>query len=526
MPRPVQKLSRGGRVFGKTLSAPIGGWNARDSLAAMKATDAVLADNVDIESGFIVSRPGYVLHATTVDAGNVETLFELWSPRSRELIAAMSTAIFNVSSASTSAVLLKGGFAGNGRWTGINFNGTALFVESSGADWPQETSDGSSVSSSTFTASAAGTLMRAMVHINVWKERVWLVETSSQNAYFGVVGGISGALEFFPVGRIGTFGGDLIGTYSWSIDAGDGPDDLLVFLFSSGDIAVYAGIDPLQVGDPAAGESAPLRIIGRYHIGEPLDRRAVIQVGGDLVIVSKQGYLPLSQVIREGQVAEETKALSEKIRDAVQAATETGKDSTGWEAMLHPRGTRLYFNVPTTKGSDPYHQHVFHTAAKAWSRYKKLPVRTLGKFKGEVYFGGTNGTVWRHTGGEDAGSAIQFDVQQAWSYFGDPARRKFIRTYEPLMEGRGSIAIQTAVLADFDRSAPDFQTGTITQPEQSLWDVALWDVAKWGSNENLVRHRFISAASGHALSIRLRADTTTAFRWYATSWSAEKGAVF
>ena len=56
-----------------SLPAPVGGWNARDSLANMAPTDAVTLDNLFPGVSSVGLRGGYQNHVTGI-TGQVETL--------------------------------------------------------------------------------------------------------------------------------------------------------------------------------------------------------------------------------------------------------------------------------------------------------------------------------------------------------------------------------------------------------------------------------------------------------------------
>ena len=66
--RPQQR-----RAVTASVPAPIGGWNARDSLGAMSPTDAVQMVNWYPTPSDILLRKGYTKHGTSL-TGTVESL--------------------------------------------------------------------------------------------------------------------------------------------------------------------------------------------------------------------------------------------------------------------------------------------------------------------------------------------------------------------------------------------------------------------------------------------------------------------
>ena len=83
-----------------SLPAPVGGWNARDSIAAMPPFDAVIMDNWFPDTDYVKVRKGYTNHVTGI-TGQVETLMQYSSGTARKLFAAATTSIYDVSVAGT-----------------------------------------------------------------------------------------------------------------------------------------------------------------------------------------------------------------------------------------------------------------------------------------------------------------------------------------------------------------------------------------------------------------------------------------
>src|SRR6185312_16356173 len=98
-----------------TVPAPTGGWNARDPLAAMPPTDAVIMINTFPRTGDVITRNGNVNWVTGM-TGPVETLMEydggLANPK---LFAAANHVFYDVSIAGTVGVSVASGFTNN-RW--------------------------------------------------------------------------------------------------------------------------------------------------------------------------------------------------------------------------------------------------------------------------------------------------------------------------------------------------------------------------------------------------------------------------
>ena len=82
-----------------SLPAPVGGWNARDSIANMAPADAVVLENFFPTVSSVVLRGGYTSHATGL-GGQVQSLMSYSGGPTNKLFAAAATTLsfYDVSS--------------------------------------------------------------------------------------------------------------------------------------------------------------------------------------------------------------------------------------------------------------------------------------------------------------------------------------------------------------------------------------------------------------------------------------------
>src|SRR5712664_1948987 len=117
------KSGRGApRVIGRSVVAPVGGWNAKDGLGAMKPNQAVILDNWFPKTSSVDLRGGYSSYATGMGAGSVESLF-VWSGSTQKMLAAANNGIYDVSASGAVGAALATGYTSN-RWQHVNI-GTA-----------------------------------------------------------------------------------------------------------------------------------------------------------------------------------------------------------------------------------------------------------------------------------------------------------------------------------------------------------------------------------------------------------------
>jgi len=490
-----RQVNRGGRVSPGSIPAPFGGWNTRDSLDAMPPTDAVKLINWIPDVGKVSVRRGNAAHVT-LGGTNVDTLAEYNAKGVRHLIAAANTKLFNASSVATE---IGTGFLSD-QWQTANFSGRMFLVN--GLDDPQDW-DGTTLSATAW--SGAGLTPSDLVGVNVFKNRLFFWETDSQDFWYAPLDAITGGLTKFTLSRAANLGGDLVAIATWTVDSGSGYDDRAVFIMSSGQLVVYAGTDP--------GDATAWKLEGVYQTGEPMGVRAIVQVGGDVMITTKDDYVSLSAVVANGQIGTSSK-LSGAVRDATAAAS----DIFGWQSVLFRPDGLIINNVPRTDGT--LEQYVINTTTGGPCRFVGLNGRSWSIFNNELYFGGTDGKIYKYTGNQDGTADIETDAEQAWNSVGS-FNRKRVAACRPILSTNG--------LIDYSFSIGfDFQPAFISNPQSSsvsvgLWDISFWDVTPW-SDESIVDKSWrVCSGNGQNISPRLKVNSRQAVSWLRTDLRLEVG---
>lgn len=481
------------KAVARSVPAPVGGWNTRDSLDAMAQTDAITMDNWFPGLGKVTLRDGYEEFSSGVGAGNVDTVIEYHAGSTRKLLAASDSKLYDASS--STAVQIGTGYS-TGTWQGVNFNGKVFLFN--GSDNPLDW-DGTTLTATGWT----GTTISNLVGANVFKNRIFTWADNSQDFWYGGVNAVTGPLTNFPLSRVSKQGGNLIAMANWTYDGGDGSDDIAAFIMSTGEVIVYQGSDP--------GSSTDWALVGIYQIGIPLGRRAVIKVAGDILVCTKDDYVSMSQVLKSGQMGN-----ASKISGAVQDASSVVSDL--WQAVLHRNGNLILVNVPTSQGD--FQQHVMNASTGAWCRYVDIPARAWTTYNGQLLFGSTDGKIYKMTGNDDNGSAIQGDVKQAWDAFGTPNRKR-VSAIRPVFSSEGTISYNIGLGFDFeDVSTPN---PTSTSASGPLWDVAIWDVAEWAVEQQIDVGWRVAGGTGENVSPRIKVAGMQAISWLRTDYRIETG---
>lgn len=459
--------ARGSRVSRSVaIPPPVGGWNARDALDQMKAEDAIVLDNWFPAENEIVSRRGYAEHCDTGEGAAIESIHEYAGDGSRVLIAGCNGKLLNVSTSTVSS--LATGFTEN-RWHGTNYKDRLFLVN--GTDTPQ-TYDGSSVAGGGWSGS--GLTDTNLIAVHAHKERLYFIEKNTTNLWYAAsAGNVTGTLNKYDVGALGNISGKLVCMGTITQDGGDGVDDLFCAITSSGDVAIFQGSNP--------GDANAWSLAGIFHIGAPIDAFSTLKVGSDLVVITRDGFIPLTRVLPFGR-STQTNAISDKIAHAAQTAVSQYAANDGWQILLYPAGQQLLFNVPTN--ATTRHQYVMNTETQAWCRYTGINANCWALFNDSPYFGAADGVVYEwDTGYDDNGAAIVTDAQTAWNYFGDRGSLKHFKMARLLLVSDGQPGLVIGFGADFNTTVP---TNTVTTPSDTIsavWDEAVWDVDIWGGAE-------------------------------------------
>ena len=215
------------RATSVSLPAPVGGWNARDSLADMAEDDAVTLTNLFPSTTSVNVRNGYTKHSTGYSAA-VETLMQYAGGATSELFAIAGGEIFDATAGGAIGAAEVTGLT-NSRWQYVNLATAAgTFIElCNGADGVYTYNGTSWVDQS---GNITGVTASNLIGINLHKNRVWFIESNTLRAWYLPTQSISGAAAALDLRAFCSRGGYLMAMGTWTIDAGYGVDDLAVFI--------------------------------------------------------------------------------------------------------------------------------------------------------------------------------------------------------------------------------------------------------------------------------------------------------
>ena len=463
--RTARGLVQGTAANVASLPAPVGGWNARDSLANMEATDAVTLENWFPSVSSVNLRGGYTQFATGI-SGQVETLMTYSSGSSNKLFAIANGSIYNVTAGGAVGAAVVTGLT-NSKWEYVNITtaGGSFLVAVNGVD-SALLYNGTTWSNPSIT----GVSSADFDNVTLFKNRLWFVQHNSLKAWYLPVNNIGGAAEAFDLTSIAKLGGSITSFGAWTIDAGYGVDDNLVFVTSNGEIIVYRGTDPSSASTWA--------LIGVWQLGAPVGHRCILKWGGDILILSLDGLLPLAQALQSSRLDPRV-ALSDKIQGAITEVTSTYQNNFGWQILYYAKRNALFINVPIAVGQQQ--QFVMNTITKAWCNFTGWNANCWTIYNDEPYFGGNGfvGLAWDDNYIDNT-SSITANALQAFNYYGSRGVKKYFTRARPSLFTDGVPSTFVGMNVDFQIADTTAALSFAPNP-YALWDSARWDTGVWGS---------------------------------------------
>ena len=532
-----------------TMPSPVGGWNARDSLADMQKTDAVTLDNWMPKSSYVELRGGYLSHSTesatdidTEDAamlatedgfvlatedtattmlGTVKTLVvHNGLTGVNQLLAMTEQAVYNVTTAGATSSALLTRTNGKHQSTMFGDGTTQWLIALNGVDLPLYY-DGTTALAVTQATSPALTGFPAndltqLISVTAFKSRLFFIPKSSLSFWYLPVSVAGGALTEFDLSSQATKGGYLMAMGTWTRDAGNGQDDIAVFVTSEGEAILYQGNNPSNVNSWSK--------VGSFFVGKPLGRRCLTQYGEDLLILTENGIFPLSSALPSASV-DYRYALSFKIDKAFTDSARVTGDVFGWESTVFPAQQALIVNVPVAEDGVHY-QYVMNTLTKSWCRFTAWGAETFAVFNKELYFA-RGGFVYRAwTGNIDDTDNIEGYAKQAFSHFGKPGKVKTFKLFRPILAVNGSLNYSTDIDVDFQDDVM-IAASSASTAGLATWNQSQWNQARWGGGFKIVKPwTSIAEWPGTWAAGKLKVSTNSrSVQWMASDFIFETGQI-
>ena len=463
-----------------TIPAPTRGIIQNENEAYMQPGAAVICDNWKPTMKGVSLRGGYVLWSQLPETTPVISAFEYVSGGLHRMYAANATKVYDITT-STPVVVKTGQTSGNYVASQMsNASGEHMLVANDAGDFllhfngtAWETFNASQITTDpAITPPPSCAVGQNLTYVCKYRGRYFFIEKNSMNAWYLGLNAIQGVLKMIPLSGAATKGGKLLFCASWSIDAGDGIDDKLVFCTDLGELLIFTGGDP--------GSAANWRQEGRYDISPPLGMNAHILIGGELLIATVDGIVPVSGAITKGRTELELAAITRTIkpmwREHVLSKRQHPWTMCKWDE---------YGAVFTTFPGGPLGQElclVTNLATGAHARFTGWDAMCFIRMYGDAFFGDQHGRIMQmDRTGYDNGKPYIATLVGGWEMFQSPSQTVTWRQSRASFSAKigEPFVPQLSATTDYVVVLPQPPLAGYDPGPQDLWDSGLWDDALW-----------------------------------------------
>ena len=572
-----------------SITAPIGGWNARDSIAQMPPTDAVTLTNLYPTPTDVQLRKGYSKYSIGI-TGQVNTVMNYAGATTQKLFAAAGTIIYNCDTATATNVYTISNYklqyvnmSNSGGHFLIACNGVDPTLIYDGTNWIKmaTTTTASTISTITHVTTVA-TLTTATPHGLVTGNEITIsgVAPSAYNGTYIVTVTGTSTLTYVMATTPAT-NAITVGTYLVNFGVtGVNPNTFVnVNLFKNrlyftqkdtlsvwylptnalggaasqldfGGIARNGGflqgmatwtLDAGQGADDYAVFITNMGEIIVYNGTDPSDAatwalKGVWQLG---YVFSRRCFYKwagdIMLLTQDGLVplasALQSSRLDPRINITDKIYYEISKEADaystyfGWQVIYYAKPNMLVINIPNPTGTE---QYVMHTISKAWCNFTGINTTCFELHNDDLYFGGTGyvGKFW-DTNADDGGQ-ISATCQQAYSYFDKPGQQKRFTMVRPtFLVDVGTPGIYAGINTDFQTQNNLGKVTFVNTPTTTaVWDAAHWDNDVFAGNLVISRQWQGVTGLGYAGGINLNmVSAGIDVHWVSTDFVMEQGTV-
>lgn len=527
-----------------SISAPTGGWNARDSIAAMPPLDAVQMVNFYPTPTFITVRRGYTKFSTGI-SGQVKTLMTYAGENNQRMFAAANLTLYEVKTPTAEAILTiendqfqfvnisnSGGNylvacngeetlvydGANDRWVKMAKTNTPATIDTMthvdalvtvNCAGPHNLTTGNWITlTGASPAEYNGTYRVTVLDADTFRYTAAVAPATNATtvATYTIIYGTSGAdpSKFIQVNlfknRLYFVEKNTLNAWYLPVDAIGGELKPLYF----GGVATQGGkLQAMGTWTLDAGQGADDYAVWATSMGE-----VIVYNGTDpnsvtdwqLKGVWQFGYVfnnrcfykfggDLLMMSQDGLVPL-TGALQSSRLDPRVFLTDKIFYEISQQVQFNSErfGWQiLYFarpNMLLINIPDPNgtRQFVMHNISKAWASFEGINAFCWELLYDECYFGGDGyvGHFWQS--GSDDGAVITATCQQAYNYFDMPGQQKRFTMVRPtFFIDAGVPAYYATVNTDFD--TVNYTGNVVFSPvftNVGVWEAAIWDQSVWG----------------------------------------------
>lgn len=518
--------------------APVGGWVKNQALETpgvrmpdgSKVNGAVVLENYFPTATGVRMRRGSDPYAQLGDGtAIVASMFAYVNGNNRKLFATTSTALYDITTPAAALNTLLADDLGNilvddlgNQILGLSSVGDPKVASLTGGDWISEqfatpggvflrlvngldtplVYDGTNFAN---TPAITGTELsgapldpKNLSYVWMHQRRLFFIEKSSLTAWYLPADSVGGIAVPLPLGGVFRLGGSLLFGSAWSIETGDGLQVSCAFFTDEGEVAIYQGTDP--------STAATWSKVGVYRIGKPRGANAHIRAGGDIVVATDIGFVPLSVAVQRDFAAIAPAAVSYKIETAWNDAVAASLGP--WACAVWPTRQMVLVAPPTAAGN-PAQMFATNARTGAWGLFTGWNATCLHLFGDRMFFGSSNGLVIEcEVTGFDQGLPYTATCVPLFDYLKNPASLKTSLLMRQVLKAPVEILPQMSLQADYTVSLPAAPDAAPIAAS-SVWGTAIWGTSAWGVEPELATFARWQSVGGAGYAIAPASQITS-----------------
>jgi hypothetical protein len=212
-----------------------------------------------------------------------------------------------------------------------------------------------------------------------------------------------------------------------------------------------------------------------------MGKNAFLKVGGDLLILTDIGLIPLTVIISKDPAALALAAISRNIQPDWQKEARQRR-GLPWEIVKWTSRNICYITCPVTADETVTPKMCFavNLETGSWCKVTGWGTRCLVLHDDQVYFGTNDGTlVQADITGADEGAIIYYQYVGHMDHLGQIGRYKTVLQARAIFRTQNEFNPRVDVVTDYATYAPTYPDAAVVTSSPGEWDVGLWDVAKW-----------------------------------------------
>jgi hypothetical protein len=400
-----------------TIPAPTRGIIMDENEAFMQPGAALVCDNWKPTLKGVSLRGGCTRWCSLPETTPVISAFNYASGNNQRIFAANATKLYDVTTA-TPVLVTSGQASGNYSASQMaNQGGDFLIAVNDAGDFPWRF-DGTTwtrLNGGQITGPVGSNVVNGanLTYVCKYRNRLFFIEASSMNAWYLPLNAVQGALSMIPLSGAAVRGGKLLFIASWSLDAGDGIDDKIVFGTDLGELLIFTGSDPSTANN--------WRQEGRYQAGASMGMNAHLPIGGDLLLATVDGIVPISATITKSKEELDLAAITRQIRpmwrDEVAA-----KRSWSWSLINWEDYGGIFVTWPGGTPGNRYCATV-NASTGAWARFTGWDATCFVRMRADLFFGTQDGYIMQaDRTGYDDGAPYVACLVGGWEMFQAPSQ--------------------------------------------------------------------------------------------------------